>query len=451
VKVHLVVFFAEFGTTTSLVGSVSGERQIELLYRSAMCAGHDVALTILTNTTTDLSAIPVPFNRLDAPFGPNGLMLSKTELQLRFLEAWDFSVPVLFLDSDILIAADLSDLVTADFDIGLTVRASDEMPINAGVVVVNTRRPDAVLAFARRMIARIHEQTVGLVKWYGDQIALVDVVGLPVDALLRLDTHESDGVTFKFLPCDVYNCTPPNSNAVLDRLPEGAKLLHFKGNRRPMMEAVWRRHLAADRTPPGALRRATDWLVLAGTRYLYNRGLRQQTMRRFEGRRTSARAWRDWSRIAAMFCARVPRRDGQPLRITAVVSGGVELPRYIETATAPVDVQLVDLSLAPQSAEEVELVAAAASDRDVLVLLGVIEAVGDVAATLRAVAAPWLVIAHTARDLTRLKPRQYRRLGWRSCLTTAEFDAALASAGFGVVERHLAEDGRAMLWLCRRS
>ncbi|RRT34662.1 hypothetical protein B296_00052821 [Ensete ventricosum] len=79
----------------------------------------------------------------------------------------------------------------------------------------------------------------------GDQLALAWVVksDLPF-ALKKFGRHESfsaelNGVSVLFLPCAVYNWTPPEGAGQFHGMPLDVQVVHFKGSRKRLMLESW--------------------------------------------------------------------------------------------------------------------------------------------------------------------------------------------------------------------
>jgi 2-polyprenyl-3-methyl-5-hydroxy-6-metoxy-1,4-benzoquinol methylase len=117
-------------------------------------------------------------------------------------------------------------------------------------------------------------------------------------------------------------------------------------------------------------------------------------------------------------------------------------------------IDYVGFDLAPQVAHIARL--DIASDAipagfDIAALLGVLEYVADPVAALARLrqAIPLLVVSHVAPDTKPIAGATRRKLNWVTVLTKAEFEAALARAGYAIIESRLTPDRRTRVWLCR--
>ena len=95
------------------------------------------------------------------------------------------------------------------------------------LLVLNNRRPDVVRAFFRRFVALYRERHGGeSASWYGDQLALRDLIGLDHQAMQRQPLCEVDGVRVRFLPCDPFNFSPDNTwSAIASGLEQSIRIL----------------------------------------------------------------------------------------------------------------------------------------------------------------------------------------------------------------------------------
>ena len=220
-------------------------RMLDLLFRSARLFHPDTACTLLTDKATRVHGIRGAFRRLDTPIDHGTLMLSRSLAQLDQVVRSDFARPMVMLDSDILLRGSLQPLLEEDFDVGVTWRESEKMPINGGLLVLHNRRPGVVRDFFQRFVG-IYRERYGSgdnAAWYGDQLALRDCVGLSHHEIRAHHVYEHDGCRIRFLPCDTYNFSPDNHfAAIVDGLPDKL-VLHFKGQRKRLMEPFWEAYL----------------------------------------------------------------------------------------------------------------------------------------------------------------------------------------------------------------
>lgn len=111
------------------------------------------------------------------------------------------------------------------------------MPYNYGVVGCKNG-PRATEAFLW-MRARILQMSAKEQNWYGNQLALADLCAAPNRGdgfkirtiSWALSDFTGSSLIIKTLPCDVWNYTPEDDEDASDR-----GILHFKGNRKHMMQ-----------------------------------------------------------------------------------------------------------------------------------------------------------------------------------------------------------------------
>jgi len=216
-------------------------QMLDLLFRSARLFHPGAVCTLLTDAATRLRLVRGPVRRVDAPIDHARLMLSRAQAQLRLVEASDFARPLVLLDSDILLNGSLRSVFAEDFDVALTWRASVDQPINGGLLLLGNHRPEAARRFFRRYVELYQERHAGdgRATWYGDQLALRDVVGLGYQQMSGTDMVEIDGCRVRLLPCATHNFSPDNRlAAIADGLADKC-VLHFKGQRKRLMAPFW--------------------------------------------------------------------------------------------------------------------------------------------------------------------------------------------------------------------
>ncbi len=218
-------------------------RNIELLFRSVNVFHPHSRLSLLTSASTDLTTLKMHYLRLDSEIDPKALMLSRSLAQQYMVHNDDFNLPIVLIDSDILINGSLESVFEQDFDVALTWRKSVNMPINGGLLILNNRRTDVVRKFFDDFVAIYREKYIDGAGWYGDQLALRDVCGVTYREMRDRKLIEVDGCKVLFLPCDHYNFTPEDSYTAVMNPISNAVVLHFKGYRKRFMEAYWLAHL----------------------------------------------------------------------------------------------------------------------------------------------------------------------------------------------------------------
>lgn len=170
-------------------------------------------------------------------------MLERVKAMLGYVESEAFANDTVFLDTDAFPNKPLEQVFDNSFDIGVTYRLTPGyMPLNEGVIFCSARDKDAVRRFFRTYLATyealmsapvIAAYYGDVARWRGGQLSL-NAVAPPIDRHVD-GVVVQDGITFRFLPCDLFNYwveTPPaHDEAELD----DKFILHLKGDSKPML------------------------------------------------------------------------------------------------------------------------------------------------------------------------------------------------------------------------
>lgn len=174
----------------------------------------------------------------DAP-----MMFSRLLYQINYVRQNGSLNNLVMLDSDILINGDLDSLFDQDFDIALTYRQHQDMPINWGVMFISRCHPERVAKFLEKVLSVYREKYFNSDIFWCDQYALMDVIGLNQFNQRQSDFIEIDGTRILFVPCEVYNYSPEDNPKTILTPLNGRKILHFKGNRKRFIETYWNAYL----------------------------------------------------------------------------------------------------------------------------------------------------------------------------------------------------------------
>lgn len=170
----------------------------------------------------------------------NPLMVENTIIWRDFCAAHE-GVNI-FLDPDVLMAK-APPLFLADIAVTWRDNLGDfsrRMPYNTGVVVARGGQKSAL--FFNEMTDRISAMSDEDQKWYGNQIALAEMLGEPPQQMVDGWKHARKvnwtpslhcGCNVSFLPCDKFNWTPEDDGPVMDRY-----FVHLKGNRKHRMKSL---------------------------------------------------------------------------------------------------------------------------------------------------------------------------------------------------------------------
>lgn len=164
-----------------------------------------------------------------------------------YVRSVSFCNPVIFLDIDAFLIHPVSSLFKSDFDVGLTHRhIVGQMPINEGVIFVNSLDKDAVSRFfdsylASYLVAEKCEK-VGKIyqdirRWRGGQLAINSAAGGFQFYSTSLMVSEY-GTRIAYLPCSKYNLSQIDEREVNRELRNRCCILHLKGNRKGWIERL---------------------------------------------------------------------------------------------------------------------------------------------------------------------------------------------------------------------
>lgn len=175
-------------------------------------------------------------------------MVANLDAQLLHLNTADYGRHVLFLDADVLVKKPIEIICAVDVLVTYRHSVSGEgkdqlaalMPFNYGVVgaVVNAQTREAWTW----MRAKVLDMSPTEQAWYGNQLALAALVGMPPESGSELkiipicwSLRDLGGTSINVIqhPCSTHNFTPAaEGEDVSDKY-----VLHFKGNRKHMMDA----------------------------------------------------------------------------------------------------------------------------------------------------------------------------------------------------------------------
>lgn len=218
--------------------------QIQLLHKSAQQNNPDFSFTILTTLETPLAGLDFAYERVNCNIDPGALMRERNRVQLQYMEAQAHQqIPFILLDTDILLNIDPTTLFVEPYDIGLTWRANDDMPINGGVVLVSNRNPEASKAFYRCLYTNQINDPMELAHWFGEQRSMAKIVGLTPKQLAQTTALTKDGVNYRLFPCATHNHTPRYLEVFGRKQILAPCIFHFKGSTARFMAQFWRYHL----------------------------------------------------------------------------------------------------------------------------------------------------------------------------------------------------------------
>ncbi|KAJ9680709.1 hypothetical protein PVL29_019890 [Vitis rotundifolia] len=155
----------------------------------------------------------------------------------------------IFTDSDIAVVDDLGQIFQShpNFHVALTFRNNKEQPLNSGFIAVRGT-PDGILRaklFLQEVLKVYSSRFMNASRMLGDQLALAWVVkSHPYFDTKRFSKPQAflekiGGTSVLFLPCAIYNWTPPEGAGQFHGMPLDVKVVHFKGSRKRLMLESW--------------------------------------------------------------------------------------------------------------------------------------------------------------------------------------------------------------------
>lgn len=223
---------------------------IDLMFRSAKLFHPQCRRAVLSDERSEFDYLEGGIQVFRNPLEPGApMMFNRLASQINYVKQYGASTNLVTLDSDILVNGDVEDLFEEDFDIGLTYRLRDDMPINWGVMFISCRNPEKVIAFLEKILAVYRANYFTSEDFWCDQYALMDVIDRERFASRESDWLNIEGVKIKLLPCDVYNHSPENEAQEFTQPLVNEKIIHFKGNRKRFVEDYWNAYLAGKERP----------------------------------------------------------------------------------------------------------------------------------------------------------------------------------------------------------
>jgi hypothetical protein len=167
------------------------------------------------------------------------LMRAETRTWRAYIASDAVRGPTMLMDIDILLQKDPTPLFDGSFDIGLTYTKEPTLhSFNAGVILIDPIQRAAIRKFFTRLDDYVADLEPEYQEWYGDQMALVDVVGNDdVSGWRGVMDRETDDVRLRAYPAEDWNASLALDGAnkpVFAPMPD-AGLVHFKGDRKGLM------------------------------------------------------------------------------------------------------------------------------------------------------------------------------------------------------------------------
>ncbi|OQW71722.1 MAG: hypothetical protein BVN35_15410 [Proteobacteria bacterium ST_bin11] len=213
---------------------------IDMMFSSARLFYPGAKTTILTNHNSNFDDISQRSEIVRFDTDASKLMLGRAIAQLDYVQNNLNENPMILVDSDILLNASLSPVFKSDFDVAVTWRLNEKMPINGGFIILNNVRPEVSLNFFTRFVAIYQQNYFDEAAWFGDQLALRDAIGINLHDYGENSIVDVEGCRILLLPCDVYNFSPRNQYSEINSNLSEKIVLHFKGERKRLMNHFWK-------------------------------------------------------------------------------------------------------------------------------------------------------------------------------------------------------------------
>ncbi|KAK1420147.1 hypothetical protein QVD17_21501 [Tagetes erecta] len=156
---------------------------------------------------------------------------------------------IIFTDSDIAVVGDVGQIFNKneDFHVALTFRNNRQQPLNSGFIAVRGTHDGILRAkvFLEEVLKVYISEYMKASRMLGDQLAIASVVKSHASFDAKtFSTHKPflediNGASVLFLPCEVYNWTPPEGAGQFHGMPVDVKVVHFKGSRKRLMLESW--------------------------------------------------------------------------------------------------------------------------------------------------------------------------------------------------------------------
>ncbi|CAA6660924.1 unnamed protein product [Spirodela intermedia] len=200
-------------------------------------------------TKRNTSILPI-----EGDYSRGNLMLQRIISYIAFLETRPLEMPkcinhFIFTDSDIAVVDDLGHIFQnyPQFHLAFTFRNNKDQPLNSGLIAVRGTRDGILRAklFLQRVLEVYTSKYMKASRMLGDQQALAWIMKSQLSleakdfAKPKPFVAELQGTSILFLPCAIYNWTPPEGAGQFHGMPLDVKVVHFKGSRKRLMLESW--------------------------------------------------------------------------------------------------------------------------------------------------------------------------------------------------------------------
>lgn len=216
-------------------------------------------IVILTDPASDLQIRRnrITVHPIQGDYSRDKLMLQRIRSYIVFLEKRleelsrnkEHITHYIFTDSDVAVVNDLGQIFQEypNFDLALTFRNNKAQPLNSGFIAVRGTLDGILRAkvFLQEVLKIYSSKYMSASRMLGDQLALAWVVKSDPSFDARKFSkaqafqEKIGGASVLFLPCAIYNWTPPEGAGQFHGMPLDVKVVHFKGSRKRLMLESW--------------------------------------------------------------------------------------------------------------------------------------------------------------------------------------------------------------------
>ena len=208
-------------------------------------AHHPEAEVVLLNGAKGVDgSLPAWITVLSRPADTSKVMLERLRWYSDYVREAAANTVVVFFDTDMLLVRRLEPILAAGADLTVTLRESVRHPVNGGLLVADMTRHGIVVQFFERLLAKFETLSPAQQRWGGDQFALKTTLKSPQGPLAAIMLQEEEGLRVRYAPVLRFNNTPTRQMMRICLFRPEARLLHFKGNRKPFMTRYARLYLS---------------------------------------------------------------------------------------------------------------------------------------------------------------------------------------------------------------
>lgn len=242
---------------TSFKNDYNYQNFINLLFASISIFHHDCKKIVLSDHQSKLTSLNSDIDIYRQEIDPGQLMLERLRSQINFLKADQKDTDFIFVDSDMLVNANLEPVFDSNFSIAFTytdfINLKD-MPINGGLFFVSKDKIPSAITFLEKVFSIYQGKYNDFSAWWGDQYAIYEAIGHERFIARNSNDLTVDGTIIRLLSCERYNYTPANDISFLRSELEDKAVIHFNGNRKRFINLYWHQYLypyANDSSLPG--------------------------------------------------------------------------------------------------------------------------------------------------------------------------------------------------------